>query len=278
MEGLLEENPKFNALDKAIGKEGFKVILLLRLSPIFPFALSNYFYGVTSVDFFEYMFGTLIGFFPGTLAYVYTGTVRLCFVVVVVDGGCGGSGTVAGVVVPGAEERCSCFLLRWLGVDVQGRIFCGCYRCCHLGSAGYRSMCLTHPHSTCLGKALGANAFVLGFAAARKCSVELVWHLDTYQTTLPCFPNPPLPPPFLSLPFLCASLTHLFMHGSLCTETHSHTEKSKQLGKAMTDGAGMSLPWYGYAAGGALVAFLLKTVGEIATNAIEEMEEADTPK
>lgn len=43
----------------------------------------------------------------------------------------------------------------------------------------------------------------------------------------------------------------------------------------MSDGAGMTLPWYGYVAGGALVAFLLKTVGEIATTAIEEMEEAD---
>lgn len=78
VEGLLEENPKFQALDKAIAKEGFKVILLLRLSPIFPFALSSYLYGATSVDFFEYMMGTLIGFFPGTLAYVYGGTVRVC--------------------------------------------------------------------------------------------------------------------------------------------------------------------------------------------------------
>lgn len=80
VEGLLDENPKFRALDTAIAKEGFKVILLLRLSPIFPFALSNYLYGVTSVGFSEYMMGTLIGFFPGTLAYVYGGTVggRCC--------------------------------------------------------------------------------------------------------------------------------------------------------------------------------------------------------
>lgn len=83
VETLLEENPKFGALDKAIGKEGFKVILLLRLSPIFPFALSNYFYGVTSVDFFEYMSGTLIGFFPGTMAYVYTGTVSCLLLLMV---------------------------------------------------------------------------------------------------------------------------------------------------------------------------------------------------
>lgn len=75
VEGLLEDNPRFMAIDKAIGKEGFKIILLLRLSPIFPFALSNYFYGVTAVGFTEYMSGTMLGFFPGTLAYVYGGTV-----------------------------------------------------------------------------------------------------------------------------------------------------------------------------------------------------------
>lgn len=72
----MEDNSRFLAIDKAIGKEGFKIILLLRLSPIFPFALSNYFYGVTAVGFTEYMAGTMLGFFPGTLAYVYGGTVR----------------------------------------------------------------------------------------------------------------------------------------------------------------------------------------------------------
>ncbi|GMH81822.1 hypothetical protein TrST_g8341 [Triparma strigata] len=75
VESLVEDNPRFSAIDRAIGKEGFKVILLLRLSPIFPFALSNYLYGSTSVAFWEYFWGTLIGFTPGTFAYVYTGSV-----------------------------------------------------------------------------------------------------------------------------------------------------------------------------------------------------------
>eukprot|EP00587_Corethron_hystrix_P009093 CAMPEP_0113311630 /NCGR_PEP_ID=MMETSP0010_2-20120614/8787_1 /TAXON_ID=216773 ORGANISM="Corethron hystrix, Strain 308" /NCGR_SAMPLE_ID=MMETSP0010_2 /ASSEMBLY_ACC=CAM_ASM_000155 /LENGTH=296 /DNA_ID=CAMNT_0000167301 /DNA_START=197 /DNA_END=1087 /DNA_ORIENTATION=- /assembly_acc=CAM_ASM_000155 len=73
VEKILEDNPRFKAMDAAIGKEGFKLMLLLRLSPIFPFALSNYLYGVTSVRFWPYFWGTMLGFAPGTLAYVYTG-------------------------------------------------------------------------------------------------------------------------------------------------------------------------------------------------------------
>jgi len=75
VEGLLENYPEFKKIDKAIGKEGFKLMLLIRLSPIFPFSLSNYLYGVTSVKFWPYFWGTSLGFAPGTIAYVYTGTV-----------------------------------------------------------------------------------------------------------------------------------------------------------------------------------------------------------
>mmetsp|Transcript_2865 Transcript_2865/g.4474 ORF Transcript_2865/g.4474 Transcript_2865/m.4474 type:complete len:420 (-) Transcript_2865:33-1292(-) len=75
VEGILEDQPRMKKIDKAIGKEGFKLMLLLRLSPIFPFALSNYLYGATSVRFWPYFFGTMLGFTPGTIAYVYTGEV-----------------------------------------------------------------------------------------------------------------------------------------------------------------------------------------------------------
>lgn len=75
VERILIDYPRFQAIDNAIGREGFKIMVLLRLSPIFPFALSNYLYGVTSVKFWPYFWGTVLGFAPGTLAYVYTGTV-----------------------------------------------------------------------------------------------------------------------------------------------------------------------------------------------------------
>jgi len=75
VEGILKEYPKLQKLDSAISKEGFKLMLLIRIAPIFPFALSNYLYGVTSVRFWPYFWGTLLGFAPGTFAYVYTGVI-----------------------------------------------------------------------------------------------------------------------------------------------------------------------------------------------------------
>ncbi|KAL7524927.1 hypothetical protein ACHAWF_001133, partial [Thalassiosira exigua] len=75
VEEALEGYPEFRAVDRAVGKEGFKLMLLLRLSPLFPFALSNYLYGASSVRFRPYFFGTLLGFAPGTFAYVYAGRI-----------------------------------------------------------------------------------------------------------------------------------------------------------------------------------------------------------
>lgn len=75
VEGVLVDYPKFAKLDKAIGREGFRLMLLLRLSPIFPFALSNYLYGASSINFTSFFGGTVLGFAPGTIAYVYTGYV-----------------------------------------------------------------------------------------------------------------------------------------------------------------------------------------------------------
>eukprot|EP01035_Chromulina_nebulosa_P019037 gene19037-24857_t len=65
---------KWRAIDKAIEREGFKVVLLLRLSPFLPFALSNYLYGITSVDFWSFIAATFFGFAPGTFGIVYAGS------------------------------------------------------------------------------------------------------------------------------------------------------------------------------------------------------------
>jgi uncharacterized membrane protein YdjX (TVP38/TMEM64 family) len=66
-------NDKFNAIDRAVGKEGLKIVLLTRLSPIFPFNLLNYAFGLTGVSIQDYIIGSL-GMIPGTLMYVYIGS------------------------------------------------------------------------------------------------------------------------------------------------------------------------------------------------------------
>ncbi|XP_028075635.1 uncharacterized protein LOC114277868 isoform X2 [Camellia sinensis] len=54
---LAEGNKKFLAIDKAIGENGFRVVTFLRLSPLLPFSLGNYLYGLTSVKFVPYVLG-----------------------------------------------------------------------------------------------------------------------------------------------------------------------------------------------------------------------------
>ena len=72
--GAVGKNPRFAAIDEAIGREGWKIVGLLRLSPVVPFSLSNYFYGITSVKPVGYVLASWIGMMPGTIMYVYIGT------------------------------------------------------------------------------------------------------------------------------------------------------------------------------------------------------------
>lgn len=75
IEELTKKNPRFGAIDAAIGKNGWKIIGLLRLSPLIPFNLSNYFYGITSISFISYIAVSAIGMIPGTLLYAYLGAI-----------------------------------------------------------------------------------------------------------------------------------------------------------------------------------------------------------
>jgi uncharacterized membrane protein YdjX (TVP38/TMEM64 family) len=65
---------RFSAVDAAVGAQGFRVVLLLRLSPLFPFNLLNYALGLTRVRQRDYALASLVGMFPGTLLYVYLGS------------------------------------------------------------------------------------------------------------------------------------------------------------------------------------------------------------
>jgi uncharacterized membrane protein YdjX (TVP38/TMEM64 family) len=69
----IEGNQKFAAIDRAVAHEGFKIVLLTRLSPVFPFNLLNYAFGVTGVTLKDYALAS-VGMFPGTVMYVYIGS------------------------------------------------------------------------------------------------------------------------------------------------------------------------------------------------------------
>lgn len=70
----LERFPKFNAIDAAVGNEGWKIVALTRLSPIFPFNLLNYAFGLTRVSLRDYIVASGAGILPGTVMYVYVGS------------------------------------------------------------------------------------------------------------------------------------------------------------------------------------------------------------
>ena len=70
---LAERNQKFGAIDRAVAEQGWKVVALLRLSPLIPFSLSNYLYGLTRVPFAPYLLTSWIAMLPGTFLYVYLG-------------------------------------------------------------------------------------------------------------------------------------------------------------------------------------------------------------
>jgi uncharacterized membrane protein YdjX (TVP38/TMEM64 family) len=72
--GRLARHPALDAIGRAVESEAFKVVLLTRLSPLFPFNLLNYAFGLSSVPFKTYVLASWIGMLPGTLMYIYLGS------------------------------------------------------------------------------------------------------------------------------------------------------------------------------------------------------------
>ena len=70
---ILRRRRKYRAIDKAVEAEGWKIVVLVRLSPFVPFNLQNYAFGVTAVPTLEYTAATFAGIIPGTALYVYFG-------------------------------------------------------------------------------------------------------------------------------------------------------------------------------------------------------------
>lgn len=74
IERRIASGPRFRAVDRAVGRNGFKIVLLVRLSPLFPFNLTNYVFGLTEVRLRDYVLASWIGMLPGTVMYVYLGS------------------------------------------------------------------------------------------------------------------------------------------------------------------------------------------------------------
>src|SRR6267154_1049702 len=70
----IDKNETFATIDRAVADEGWKIVLLTRLSPVFPFTLLNYAFGLTRVKLWHYVLGSWIGMMPGTVMYVYLGS------------------------------------------------------------------------------------------------------------------------------------------------------------------------------------------------------------
>jgi uncharacterized membrane protein YdjX (TVP38/TMEM64 family) len=68
----LQGHPTFQAIDHAVTQNGLKIVLLTRLSPMIPFNVLNYIFGITCVSLKDYMIGS-VGMVPGTVLYVYIG-------------------------------------------------------------------------------------------------------------------------------------------------------------------------------------------------------------
>lgn len=73
LERYLTRQPKFQAIDQAIADGGWKIVGLLRLSPVVPFGIQNYLYGLTRLGFWETVVTSWLAMLPGTFLYVYLG-------------------------------------------------------------------------------------------------------------------------------------------------------------------------------------------------------------
>jgi uncharacterized membrane protein YdjX (TVP38/TMEM64 family) len=70
----LSRNPTLDALEPAVEHEGWKIILLSQLHPLFPTSLLNYLYGLTTIRFRTCILWVAIGQAPGLFLYAYIGT------------------------------------------------------------------------------------------------------------------------------------------------------------------------------------------------------------
>jgi uncharacterized membrane protein YdjX (TVP38/TMEM64 family) len=73
IERRIRGHPSFVVIDRMVGRQGFKIVLLIRLSPLFLFDLTSYALGLTKVAWGRYVLATWLGKLPESLLVVYIG-------------------------------------------------------------------------------------------------------------------------------------------------------------------------------------------------------------
>jgi uncharacterized membrane protein YdjX (TVP38/TMEM64 family) len=73
VERWVDHNTQFQRIDEGVRRQGWRMLMLTRLVPIFPFNLQNYAYGLTKIKFVTFLIVSWICMLPGTAAYVQLG-------------------------------------------------------------------------------------------------------------------------------------------------------------------------------------------------------------
>jgi uncharacterized membrane protein YdjX (TVP38/TMEM64 family) len=73
-ERLVRKHRLFKCFDEAVGKDGWRIVALLRMSPVLSSGMKSYFFGLTCVKPDAYMTGTMLGMLPGLLLKVWVGS------------------------------------------------------------------------------------------------------------------------------------------------------------------------------------------------------------
>lgn len=73
VEQWVARNEQLQKIDAGVERHGWRMVMITRLVPLFPFNLQNYAYGLTRIRFFTYFFVSWLCMLPGTIAYVQVG-------------------------------------------------------------------------------------------------------------------------------------------------------------------------------------------------------------
>lgn len=75
MQKKIGHTAQFYALEKAVGVEGWRIVMISRISPVVPHSIVSYASGLTNLSFVRYTFATFVGFLPISAAYSYAGAI-----------------------------------------------------------------------------------------------------------------------------------------------------------------------------------------------------------